>query len=92
MDKPQMVCVSEKSVNYSIFDVKWIPCSAKIVVLGSSTKAKGVIQILELNSGKLELVKELEKKASLKCGSFGASSLRNTHLATGDFKGRLSVV
>lgn len=87
-----MICVSEKSVNFSVFDVKWIPCSAKMVALGSSTKAKGVIQIYELNSGKLEMVKQLEKKDSIKCGSFGASSLRNTHLATGDFTGRLSVV
>lgn len=87
-----MISVVEKSLNYSVFDVKWIPCSAKFVVLGSKTKGCGVLQVYELNSGKIDLVKEIEKKSPFKCGSFGACSLRDTHLATGDFNGRLSVV
>jgi hypothetical protein len=33
----------------------------------------------------------VEKKASFKCGTFGASSLQQRHLATGDFEGKLMI-
>lgn len=92
MNKPQMIEHIAHSVNYTIFDVKWVPCSAKFIVIGSKPKGTGVLQIFELNESKLEMVKEIEKKASFKCGSFGASSLRNRHLAVGDFNGRLQVL
>ena len=34
---------------------------------------------------------KVEKKASFKCGTFGATSLQQRHLATGDFEGRLMI-
>lgn len=92
LKKPQMIAHIEKALNYSIFDVKWIPCSAKFVVLGTKPNGNGIIQVFELNSGELDLVKEHERKVSLKCGSFGASSLRQTHMAIGDFEGKLQIL
>lgn len=92
MDKPQVISHIEKPVNYSVFDVKWIPCSAKFVVLGSKPNGTGVIEIYELNEEKVELVKEIEKKSSFRCGTFGATSIRDSHIATGDFTGRMSVL
>ncbi|XP_063708208.1 dynein axonemal assembly factor 10 [Culicoides brevitarsis] len=92
MDKPQVITLIEKSLNYSVFDVKWIPCSAKFVVLGSRPKGTGVIEVYELNDDQADLVKEIEQKASLRCGTFGATSIRDSHLATGDFGGKLSVL
>lgn len=87
-----MIEVASQSLNYTIFDVNWIPCSAKFLVLGSKPKGTGILQIFELNKAELSLVKEIEKKNPFKCGSFGASSLRNRHLAVGDFAGRLQVL
>lgn len=92
MDKPHIISHIEKSLNYSIFDVKWIPCSAKFVVLGSKPKGTGILQVYELNSGNLDLFKEVEHKKSFKCGSFGASSLRDSQIATGDFSGGLNIL
>ncbi|KAM7354781.1 dynein axonemal assembly factor 10 [Cochliomyia hominivorax] len=92
MDKPQMIEHLNQSLNYTVYDTKWLPCSAKFVVLGSKPNSQGILEIYELNENKLEKVKCVEKKSAFKCGSFGASSLRNRHMAIGDFQGRLQVL
>ncbi|KAL5277501.1 WDR92 family protein [Megaselia abdita] len=92
MDKPRMIEHIGHAVDYTVFDVKWIPCSAKFAVLGSKPKGTGVLEIYELNETKVDLVKSIEKKSSFKCGTFGASSLRNRFMAIGDFDGRLQIL
>lgn len=69
-----------------MFDVKWVPCSTKFAVMGSRPRGNGVIQIYEVSSGELKLVKSFDRANPIKCGTFKASSLRDRHLATGDFK------
>lgn len=91
MDKPQIIAHIEKSLDYTLFDTKWIPCSAKFVVLGSHARGTGAIQIYELSHGQINCVKEIEKAKALKCGTFGASSLQQRYLATGDFDGRMQI-
>lgn len=92
MDKPQTIALIEKNVNYSIFDVKWIPATAKFVVCGSKPKGGGIIEIYELEEEKAELVKEIDVERSLRCCTFGASSISDGHIAVGDFTGQLSVM
>ncbi|KAH8260891.1 hypothetical protein KR044_000020 [Drosophila immigrans] len=92
MDKPQMIEHLHESVNYTVYDTKWIPLSAKFLVLGSKPNSSGILDIYELNQEKLEKVKTVVKKSAFKCGTFGASSLRNRHFAVGDFEGRLQVL
>jgi len=91
MDKPQIIIQSEKSVPFNVFDGRWIPCSAKFVILGHRPKGHGVIQIYELTSGEPNLVKETDKEEAFRCSTFGASSLRQRHLATGNNAGRLDI-
>uniref|UniRef100_A0A8D8G1Z6 WD repeat-containing protein 92 n=2 Tax=Culex pipiens TaxID=7175 RepID=A0A8D8G1Z6_CULPI len=91
MDSVQLIAHIEKSLDYSVFDVKWIPCSAKFIVIGARPKGTGILQVYELNRGELEKVKEVEKPKSFKCCSFGASRLRQTQLAVGDFVGKLAI-
>uniref|UniRef100_A0A182Q3K7 WD repeat-containing protein 92 n=1 Tax=Anopheles farauti TaxID=69004 RepID=A0A182Q3K7_9DIPT len=91
MDSVQMISHIEKPLNYSVYDVKWIPCTAKFVAIGSKPKGTGTIQIYQLNRGTLDLVREVETEKSLKCCSFGASKLSTEHLAVGDFAGKLTV-
>jgi hypothetical protein len=59
MDKPQIILYAQKSLNYTLFDSKWIPYSAKFVVLGNHARGTGAIQIYELASGDVKLVKEV---------------------------------
>jgi WD40 repeat protein len=91
MDKPQIISHAEKSTSLSLFDCRWIPCSAKFVVLGSKPKRTGVISVYEISEGDVKLVKEVEKPKAFKCGTYGASSLRDRYLATGDFEGKLNI-
>lgn len=90
-EKPQIISHIQKSLNYTVFDSKWIPCSAKFVCLGNFARGTGVMQIYEVQHGEVQLVKELEKAKPLKCGTFGATSLQQRHMATGDFDGNLNV-
>lgn len=91
MDKPRFILHIEKSLNFTIYDVKWIPNSAKIAVLGCKTNGKGVLKIFELNQGDLEQVEEHESPSPYKCGTFGASCFR-PNLAVGDFDGVLKIL
>lgn len=59
MDKPQIILHVQKSLNYTIFDAKWIPCSAKFVALGNYARGTGALQIYEVSHGDLNLVKEV---------------------------------
>lgn len=92
MDKPYFLCHIEKSLDFTIFDTKWIPCSAKFVAMGCTPNAKGALRLFEMNGGQLDLVKSYEYKATLKSASFGASSLQKSHMAVVSFDGQLQVL
>ncbi|RXM37171.1 WD repeat-containing protein 92 [Acipenser ruthenus] len=85
LEKPQIISHIQKGLNYTIFDSKWIPCSAKFVCMGNFARGTGVIQVYEVQHG------EIEKAKPFKCGTFGATSLQQRHLATGDFGGNLNI-
>ena len=59
LEKPQIITHVEKSLNYTVHDVKWIPCSAKVVVLGSHPRDTGALQVLEISKGELKQVHEV---------------------------------
>jgi WD40 repeat protein len=88
---PQIIEHINESLTYTPFDVKWIPSSAKIVVAGQTPRAKGILQIYQLNQGKLELVNEFNKEYGIKCCTFGASSFTSRELACGDYEGNLTI-
>ncbi|KAJ1546232.1 WD repeat-containing protein 92 [Nowakowskiella sp. JEL0078] len=89
LDKPQIVVHLQKSLPFTAYDVKWIPSSAKFVVIGQHSRGSGALNVYELNNGSLNLVGEAEKENPFKCGTFGASTLHDRHFATGDFSGKL---
>ncbi|CAI9730376.1 repeat-containing 92 [Octopus vulgaris] len=91
MDKPQIICHVQKSLNYTIFDCKWIPCSAKFVVLGNRARGTGMLQTYEISHGELNLVHETEKPKSFRCCTFAASDIQERHLATGNFHGKMEI-
>lgn len=92
MDKPFIFTHIEHLVNYNIFDIKWIPESAKFAVLGGKSNGAGIINIFELNDGKLELLTEICRKRILKCGSFNYDSPFKNHLTVADFDGTLQIL
>lgn len=91
MDKPQIIIHAQKSVNFTLHDCRWIPCTARFVVLGDHARGTGAFQIYEVSQGDVKLTHECEKSKSLKCGTFGASPLPQRLLAAGDFAGKLQI-
>lgn len=59
MEKPQIIAHIQKSVNYTLFDCRWIPSSAKFVTLGNWARGTGAIQVYEICQGDVKVVKEV---------------------------------
>ncbi|XP_039256703.1 dynein axonemal assembly factor 10-like [Styela clava] len=91
MEKPQIISHIEKSLDFTLFDCKWIPRSARFVVLGSYPRGTGAILVYEISHREIKKINDKETPASMKCGTFAASSLQSRNLATGDFRGHLTV-
>jgi len=91
MEKPQIIAHVQKSLNFTLFDAKWVPRSARLVVLGTYPRGTGAFQVYELSQGDVNLLKDTEKHSAFKCGTFGASSIHQRYFATGDFKGKLAI-
>lgn len=81
-EKPQIISHIQKGLNYTVFDCKWMPCSAKFVTMGNFARGTGVIQLYEIQQGDLKLLREvgaLSRPPSSKiwdccwrgCGSWG---------------------
>ncbi len=62
MDKPQIILHSQKSVNYTVFDVKWIPTSAKFISLGSHARGTGALDIFEITHGDISVISQVYRK------------------------------
>ena len=59
MDKPQIISHIQKSLNYTLFDCKWVPCSAKFVILGNYARGTGAIQVYECSQGDVTVIHEV---------------------------------
>ena len=59
MEKPQIIAHVQKSLNFTLFDAKWVPRSARFVVVGSYPRGTGAFQIYELSQGDVKLLKDV---------------------------------
>ena len=89
---PKIKLLLSKSLNYIPFDIHWLPYSTKLVSIGESFDSKGILQIYNLNLGKLSIESEYIQNYPSKCCTFGISSFSSRDLALGDFDGNLSVI
>lgn len=90
-DAPQIIEHINRGLNFTPYDTKWVPFSARFVTMGIHANAKGAINVYQLNNGDLEVQLEGRVPSGIKCGTFGASSFEERHLATGDHSGKLVV-
>lgn len=61
-DAPQIIEHVNKSVTFSPYDVKWVPCSARFVAVGINARATGALKVYELNHGELNVQLEVSKE------------------------------
>lgn len=100
--RQQIIQHVKKSVLYTAFDVRWVPQSAMMVVVGQYPNNQGAISLYQLNHGELQTVAELRVPHPLKCCTFGhdisfsnssrsAGSSTAPIMATGSFAGSLQL-
>lgn len=84
---PQVLELIKKEMNLTVYDTRWIPSSARFVTMGQKPNDSGDLQVFELLGQDMKNTVSLTPKKGIKCGTFGASGLRERQLATGDFAG-----
>lgn len=90
-DAPQIIEHINKAVSFTPNDTRWVPASSRFVGMGIHPNAKGALHVYQLNQGALETVTEGQVSNGIKCGTFGASSLEQRYIATGDYGGKLAI-
>lgn len=90
-DSPQIIDHLRESLNFTPFEVRWVPASAKFVLMGTNPKGTGALIVKEISGTELKTVTQTEKTDGIKCGTFGASMFERRHLATGTYNGNLNV-
>lgn len=90
-DAPQIIEHIHKGINFTPYDTRWVPYSARFVTMGIHSNAKGALNVYQLNNGDLETVVEGVVGSGVKCGTFAASAAEDRYLATGDHAGKLVI-
>ena len=88
---PQILEHLQRSLAWTVFDTKWIPGTSTFLAVGAYARGTGAFQVYDLDDKELRSVVEKEKAASIKCATFGASSLADPRAAVGDFEGKLAI-
>ena len=58
-DAPQILEHINQSVTFTPYETRWIPCSARCVVMGLYPRGTGVLQVWELDKGEFKVIKEV---------------------------------
>ena len=90
-DAPQILEHVSQTLNFTPFDVKWIPSSARFCLFGQTAGAKGVFNIYQLEGNKLVKLSEWQKEFGIKAGTFKASPVSVRDVAVVDYKGKLTI-
>lgn len=90
-DAPQIIEHIHKPVNFTPYETRWVPFSSRFLATGIYPNGKGALNVYQLSSGDLEVISETVTPHGLRCATFGASSLSQRQIATGDHVGRLVV-
>lgn len=91
-DAPQIIEHTNKGLDFTPYDCKWIPVSPRFIAMGTRARGTGAINVYELTQTGINLVKEIERPNGIKCGTFGASFLEDRHVAVGDYAGDVTML
>jgi WD40 repeat protein len=97
VNAPQIIEHQSTSLDFTPYDTKWIPGTAKYVLAGQTMKATGILKVFKLNQEQSELeltvvsTHQVAEGQGVKSMSFGASPFGGQRLAIGDFNGELRI-
>ncbi|KAH8619970.1 hypothetical protein ERJ75_000111400 [Trypanosoma vivax] len=94
VSRQQIIEHVKKSLLYTAFDVKWVPQTACLAVVGQYPNNQGALTLYQLNKGELIPQRELRTKLPMKCCTF-AHNTSNQHsgitMCAGDFAGGVTI-
>jgi len=82
---------SSTPVDYTLFDVSWVPSSPRLAVCGSSLAGEGTVRVYSLAGQGLTEVGSAVRPKAVRCGTFSSSPLEERLFCTGDFGGNVAV-
>jgi len=82
---------SRHDLDFMPHDCRWVPNSTRFIVLGMTSKSTGKLNILEVREDGTSVVSDVDCPAGLKCCTFGAHTLPERLIATGNFEGELEI-
>ena len=89
---PKIKTLISKKLNYTPYNIHWLPYSSKVIITGEIYNSKGIIQIYNLIKGRLCLDVEYIRPFPSKCSTFGISSFSSYDFALGDFEGNFQIL
>lgn len=92
MNTNPILLFCEKSINYTILDVQWLPFQAKACSVGCTPRGTGIIDVFELYEDSLNLLKTIEVKTAIRCCTVNAFDQGYQNLLYGDSDGDLSIL
>lgn len=76
-------------VRFTPHDSRWVPKSARFVVLGETAKSTGVLSAFKLSGSGVRKLVEIERQSGFKCCTFGSHTLPERLLVAGTLNGEL---
>lgn len=67
LEKPQIITHITKTLPYTPYDCKWVPCSARFIVLGQHPRGTGALQVYELSEGEAKVVQQVNNMNDCLC-------------------------
>lgn len=77
------------NVHFTPHDCRWVPNSARFVVVGETAKSNGVLSVFQLNESGIETTSKIERVSGLKCCTFGSHTMPERFLVAATLRGEL---
>lgn len=77
------------NVDFTPHDCRWVPKSARFVVVGETAKSTGVLSVFQLNESGVETMNTIQRASGLKCCTFGSHTLPERFLVAATLRGEL---
>jgi len=81
--------VTEKTVDFTVLSLSWIPCSARIISIGAHQKGHGVLSVHTLAGRELNETSSIKTDRPLRCGTFDLGDQNERVFCSGDFSGNI---